>query len=119
DEDGLFDLTPPRLPGRHQYANAAAAIAAVKAAGFPVDLRTAERAMNRVEWTGRMQKLAEGLLVELAPKGAEIWIDGGHNPGAGAVVAEALADQEERRPLRLVMIAGMIDTKDQTGYFRN
>ena len=119
DEDGLFDLTPPRLPGRHQYANAAAAIAAVKAAGFPVDLRTAERAMNRVEWTGRMQKLAEGLLVELAPKGAEIWIDGGHNPGAGAVVAEALADQEERRPLPLVMIAGMIDTKDQTGYFRN
>ena len=119
DEDGLFDLPLPRLTGRHQYANAAASIAAVKAAGFAVSQRTAERAMVRVDWPGRMQKLDEGRLVELAPKGAEIWIDGGHNPGAGAVVAEALANEEDRRPLPLVMIAGMINTKDQTGYFRN
>jgi dihydrofolate synthase/folylpolyglutamate synthase len=119
DEDGLFDLTPPRLPGRHQYANAAAAIAAVKAAGFPVGQRIADAAMARVSWPGRLQKLTEGRLVDLAPAGADIWIDGGHNPGAGAAVAEALADQEERRPLPLVLIAGMINTKDQTGYFRN
>ena len=127
DEDGLFDLPLPRLPGRHQYANAAAAIAAVKAAGFPVGQRTAERAMARVDWPGRMQRLPEGgqaggqagALAGLAPKGAEIWIDGGHNPGAGAVVAEALANEEDRRPLPLIMIAGMINTKDQTGYFRN
>lgn len=119
DEDGLFDLPLPRLPGRHQYANAAAAIAAVKAAGFDVGQRTAERAMARVDWPGRMQKLSAGRLVELAPGGAEIWIDGGHNPGAGAVVAEALANEEDRRPLPLIMIAGMINTKDQTGYFRN
>src|SRR5690606_12219359 len=119
DDDGLFDLTPPRLPGRHQYANAAAAIAAVKAAGFPVSNRIADAAMARAEWPGRLQKLTEGRLVELAPQGAEIWIDGGHNPGAGAAVAEALADQEEKRPLPLVLIAGMINTKDQTGYFHN
>src|SRR5690606_40891278 len=109
----------PRLPGRHQYANAAAAIAAVKAAGFEVNQRIADRAMARVEWPGRMQMLSEGHLVDLAPGRAEIWLDGGHNPGAGAVVAEALADREERRPLPLVMIAGMINTKDQTGYFHN
>ena len=36
DEDGLMDLPPPRLPGRHQFANAAAAIRAVKAAGFEI-----------------------------------------------------------------------------------
>lgn len=119
DEDGLFDLTPPRLPGRHQYANAAAAIAAVKAAGFRIGHRVADAAMTRVDWPGRMQKLTEGRLVELAPRGAEIWLDGGHNPGAGAAVAEMLADQEERRSLPLVIIAGMINTKDQTGYFHN
>ena len=119
DEGGLFDLPLPRLPGRHQYANAAAAIAAVKAAGFDVGQRAAERAMARVDWPGRMQKLSAGRLVGLAPEGAEIWIDGGHNPGAGAVVAEALANEEDRRPLPLIMIAGMINTKDQTGYFRN
>ena len=119
DEYGLLDLDPPRLPGRHQYANAAAAIAAVKAAGFAVTDRIADRAMANVEWPGRMQKLTTGALVELAPAGAEIWIDGGHNPGAGQVVAEALAEQEERFPRPLFLISGMLNTKDQTGYFRN
>ena len=96
DEGGLMDLTPPRLPGRHQYANAAAAIAAVKAAGFELSHRAADRAMTSVDWPGRMQRLTQGALVELAPRGAELWLDGGHNPGAGMVVAEALAEQEER-----------------------
>lgn len=118
DQNGLMDLSPPRLPGRHQFANAAAAIAAVKAAGFPISERAADKAMNRVSWPGRMQRLPQGRLTELAPKGAEVWIDGGHNPGAGVVIAEALAEQEERLPRPLFLISGMINTKDQTGYFR-
>lgn len=118
DHDCLFDLPLPRLAGRHQIANAAAALAAVKAAGFPVSLRTAEAAMERVSWPGRMQRLAPGPLAELAPKGAEIWIDGGHNPGAGEAIAEALAAEEDRSPRPLFLIAGMINTKDQRGYFR-
>ncbi|WP_296745139.1 folylpolyglutamate synthase/dihydrofolate synthase family protein [Mesorhizobium sp.] len=117
DEDGLMDLPTPRLPGRHQFANAAAAIAAVKAAGFEISHRAAEKAMTHVAWPARMQKLTQGKLVDLAPKGAEIWLDGGHNPGAGIVVAEALAEQEEKHPRPLVLISGMINTKDQTGYF--
>jgi dihydrofolate synthase/folylpolyglutamate synthase len=118
DEEGLLDLSPPKLPGRHQYANAAAAIAAVKTAGFEIPYRAANRAMTTVDWPGRMQRLSQGALVELAPKGSEIWLDGGHNPGAGIVVAEALAEQEERFGRPLFLIAGMINTKDQTGYFR-
>lgn len=117
DEDGLMDLPLPRLPGRHQFANAAAAIAAVKAAGFEISHRAAEKAMTSTAWPARMQKLTQGRLVELAPKGAEIWLDGGHNPGAGVVITEALAEQEEKNPRPLILIAGMINTKDQTGYF--
>ncbi|QDC01801.1 folylpolyglutamate synthase/dihydrofolate synthase family protein [Mesorhizobium sp. 8] len=117
DEDALMDLSPPRLPGRHQFANAAAAIAAVKAAGFDIGQGTADRAMTTVAWPGRMQRLTQGRLVDLAPAGADIWLDGGHNPGAGMVVAEALAEQEEKNPRPLYMIAGMINTKDQAGYF--
>ncbi|RWQ64937.1 folylpolyglutamate synthase/dihydrofolate synthase family protein [Mesorhizobium sp.] len=117
DEDGLMDLSPPRLPGRHQFANAAAAIAAVKAAGFEISHRVADKAMANVAWPGRMQKLPQGRLTELAPKGADIWLDGGHNPGAGVVVAEALAEQEEKNPRPLFLISGMINTKDQSGYF--
>ena len=118
DEEGLMDLMPPRLAGRHQIANAAAAIAAVKAAGFEVGHAAANRAMGAVEWPGRMQKLPAGRLSKLAPTGSEIWIDGGHNPGAGVVIAEALAEQEEKLPRPLFLICGMINTKDQTGFFR-
>ena len=117
DEDGLMDLPPPRLPGRHQFANAAAAIAGVKAAGFHLSERAVEKAMADVVWPGRMQKLTQGRLVDLAPEGAEIWLDGGHNPGAGIVVAEAMAEQEEKNPRPLFLISGMINTKDQSGYF--
>jgi len=118
DSDGLMDLPPPRLPGRHQYANAASALAAARAAGFEVDHAAAERAMRSVYWPGRMQRLQQGKLAEIAPEGAEIWLDGGHNPGAGLVVAEALVEQEEKQPRPLFLISGMINTKDQTGYFR-
>jgi dihydrofolate synthase/folylpolyglutamate synthase len=118
DESGLMDLTPPRLPGRHQFANAAAAIATVKAAGFEIGHRAADRAMASVAWPGRMQRLPQGRLSDLAPEGAEVWIDGGHNPGAGTVIAEALVEQEEKISRPLFLICGMINTKDQIGYFR-
>ncbi len=117
DEEGLMDLTPPRLNGRHQFANAAAAIAAVKAAGFELSHAAVDRAMGTVEWPGRMQRLPQGRLSDLAPSGAEVWIDGGHNPGAGLVIAEALTEQEEKFPRPLFLISGMINTKDQAGYF--
>ncbi|MGO8087733.1 folylpolyglutamate synthase/dihydrofolate synthase family protein [Rhizobium leguminosarum] len=118
DEFGLADLPLPRLPGRHQYANAAAAIRAVKAAGFTVTETMMEKAMSSVEWPGRLQRLSEGRLLSLAPAGAEIWIDGGHNPGAGEVIAEAMANFEERQSRPLFLITGMINTKDPVGYFK-
>jgi dihydrofolate synthase/folylpolyglutamate synthase len=118
DRDGLMDLPPPRLPGRHQFSNAAAALAALKAAGFDIGHDDAEAAMTTVDWPGRMQKLPPGRLADLAPPGAEVWLDGGHNPGAGLVTAEALVEQEERFPRSLFLICGMLNTKDQAGYFR-
>lgn len=118
DQTGLMDLPLPRLAGRHQIANAAAAIAVVRAAGFDVGQAEAELAMTTVEWPGRMQRITEGALLAAAPENAELWIDGGHNPGAGLAIAEALATEEERQPRALFMIAGMINTKDQTEFFR-
>jgi dihydrofolate synthase / folylpolyglutamate synthase len=78
----------------------------------------AEKAMLSVEWPGRLQRLTEGRLVERAPKGAEIWLDGGHNPGAGEVIAEAMAAMEERQARPLHLVIGMINTKDPIGFFR-
>ncbi|MCA1493370.1 bifunctional folylpolyglutamate synthase/dihydrofolate synthase [Ensifer sp. NBAIM29] len=118
DEGGLADLPLPRLPGRHQYANAAAAIRAVRAAGFEVPEAAIEKGLASVEWPGRLQRLAGGKLSHHGPVGAEIWIDGGHNPGAGQVIAEAMAGFEEREPRPLFLIIGMINTKDPVGYFQ-
>ena len=117
DEDGLLDLPLPRLPGRHQYANAAAAIRAVKAAGFAVSDTALEKALAGVEWPGRLQRLTECALVAIAPEKSEIWVDGGHNPGAGQVIAETMAGYEERDPRPLFLVTGMINTKDPVGYF--
>jgi dihydrofolate synthase/folylpolyglutamate synthase len=117
DEGGLIDLPLPRLPGRHQYANAAAAIRTVRAAGFDPSDAAIEKGLTTVEWPGRLQRLTAGRLAALAPKGAEIWVDGGHNPGAGKVIAETMANLEERDPRPLFLIIGMINTKDPRGYF--
>ena len=117
DETGLADLPLPNLPGRHQLANAAAAIRALKAAGFDLANRDIETGLQRVEWPGRMQRLTAGRVFEAAPPGAEIWIDGGHNPGAGVVIGETLAEIEERVSRPLFLVCGMINTKDPEGFF--
>ncbi|MEX3010871.1 folylpolyglutamate synthase/dihydrofolate synthase family protein [Hoeflea sp. TYP-13] len=117
DETGLADLTLPPLPGRHQISNAAAAIRALKAAGFNVSDRAIEEGLQKAEWPGRMQRVTEGPLVEQAFEAAEIWIDGGHNPAAGHAIAEMIAELEEKRARPLFLISGMINTKDPVGYF--
>ena len=118
DESGLIDLPLPRLLGRHQIANAAAAIKAVREAGFALSDQAVEKAMTSVTWPARMQRLTQGDLMRFAPEKAEVWLDGGHNPGAGVVIAEALAELEERDPRPLYLITGMINTKDPVGYFK-
>lgn len=122
DGDGLLDLPLPRLTGRHQHINAGTAIAALRAAGYGgLPAQAFERGLVTAEWPARLQRLARGRLVELLPPGAELWLDGGHNPDGGRVLAQAMADLEERNPAPLVMIAGLLSTKDATatlGHFK-
>jgi dihydrofolate synthase / folylpolyglutamate synthase len=75
--------------------------------------------MMRVEWPARMQRLAHGKLPALAPPESELWLDGGHNADGGQAIAAALADLEERVPRPLVLIVGMLSTKDSAGFLKN
>jgi dihydrofolate synthase/folylpolyglutamate synthase len=119
DNDGLLDLPAPKLYGRHQFENAGAAIAALRAAGLKLPAPAFEAGMIRVDWPARMQRLSQGrLLTLLAPEG-ELWLDGGHNSDGGRAVAAALADLEERVSRPLVLIVGMLSTKDSEGFLRN
>ncbi|HEY2444646.1 MAG TPA: folylpolyglutamate synthase/dihydrofolate synthase family protein [Rhizomicrobium sp.] len=116
DEHGLLDLPLPRLVGRHQIDNAAVAIAMLRAGGWGKE-SAIEKGLRSVEWPARMQRLSRGPLVDLAPKEAEVWLDGGHNPQGAAAVARAVADFEERVEKPLYLICGMLKTKDAKGFF--
>jgi dihydrofolate synthase/folylpolyglutamate synthase len=119
DNMGLLDLPAPKLYGRHQYENAGAAIAALRVSGLKLPTAAFEAGMTRVEWPARMQRLAHGKLAALTPPESELWLDGGHNADGGQAIAAALADLEERVPRPLVLIVGMLSTKDSEGFLRN
>jgi dihydrofolate synthase/folylpolyglutamate synthase len=120
DEAGLLDLPAPKLYGRHQFENAGLAIAALRAIkSFKISPAAYEAGMTKAEWPGRLQRLAQGKLVDLAPTGSELWLDGGHNPDGGRAIAAALADLEERVSRPLVLIVGMLANKDCAGFLSN
>src|SRR5512139_1927801 len=113
DEAGLLDLPPPKLYGRHQFENAGLAIAALRAINqFGIPPAAFEAGMTKADWPARLQRLSQGRLVELAPPGSELWLDGGHNSDGGRAIAVALADLEERVSRPLVLIVGMLSSKD-------
>ena len=117
DGDGLLDLPLPKLIGRHQIDNAGVAIAALRHArrSWGTDAAV-ERGLSTVEWPARLQRLHHGKLIDAAPKGAEVWLDGGHNPHCAAAVSRAIADLEERGERPLYLICGMLRTKDALGF---
>ena len=120
DERGLMDLAAPKLFGRHQFDNAGLAIATLRALDtLKVDAAAYEAGIVGAEWPARMQRLASGALVDQAPPGCEIWLDGGHNAEGGRVVAAALGDLEERVSRPLVVIVGMMANKDAGGFLAN
>ncbi len=120
DERGLMDLAAPKLFGRHQFDNAGLAIATLRALdAFRIDAAAFEAGILGAEWPARMQRLASGKLLDLAPRGCELWLDGGHNADGGRVVAAALGDLEERVSRPLVVIAGMMGNKDAESFLAN
>ncbi|KNG95041.1 bifunctional folylpolyglutamate synthase/dihydrofolate synthase [Pseudaestuariivita atlantica] len=110
DDTGLLDLPRPALIGAHQVQNAGAAITALRLLGQGEE--ACAGAMRNVTWPARMQRLTRGPLIDAAP-GAEIWLDGGHNPACAATLDETLS----RLPARPTFaICGMMNTKDVAGY---
>jgi dihydrofolate synthase/folylpolyglutamate synthase len=120
DDRGLMDLAAPRLFGRHQFDNAGLAIATLRALNaFKIEPSAFEAGIVHAEWPARMQRLASGTLVDQAPPGCELWLDGGHNAEGGRVAAAALGDLEERVSRPLVVIVGMMANKDAGAFLAN
>ena len=118
DSRGTLQLPLPRLPGAHQAANAGLAIAMLR---HQDEIRIRDSAlraaMGWAEWPGRLQLLGDGPLAALLPVGAELWLDGGHNPAAARAVADHFrARVPAGRPFHLVF--GLLANKDAPGVLK-
>ena len=108
-----LELPLPSLLGAHQVLNAGTAIACLeKLSGFTLPPAALADGLRQIDWPARLQLLRRGPLVEMMP-GWELWLDGGHNPAAGEVLAPVLAGWRDQ-PLYLVV--GMLNTKDTVGF---
>jgi dihydrofolate synthase/folylpolyglutamate synthase len=117
--DRLYDLPAPALAGAWQTENAGLAIVAATALGDPrIDAEAVARGLKSATWPGRFQRLTEGPLGERAKAaGADLILDGGHNPHAAQALAGTLDALGRRDGRPLVLIAGMLANKDSLGFF--
>ena len=109
-----LDLPLPNLIGAHQAGNAAQAIATLDARSMDViapDI--VARGITSADWPARMQRLTKGPLPALLPSGWELWLDGGHNPGAGLIVAEQMRRWLDKP---IYMVFGILNSKDPDGF---
>lgn len=99
-ETGLVDVTIG-IPGPHQAANAALALAALAASGLEWNRAQAIESLRRVTWPGRFQILQNRFV-----------LDGAHNPHSARALVAAWRERfgNERVPI----IFGMLRDKDAT-----
>lgn len=103
----------PSLAGRYQYENAATAAACVdQLSGFTIGDEHITQGISGAVWPARLQHLT-GRLAQLLPPGMELWLDGGHNPQGGEVLAEWL---QGRSAQETYLVCGMMGGKDASGY---
>jgi dihydrofolate synthase/folylpolyglutamate synthase len=120
-EDRLLDLPLPGLIGRHQIVNAGTAVAAALTLQtaqpqLGIDESAIETGLRTVEWPARMQRLTGGPLPAILGPGCDLWLDGGHNPAAGDMLADTLAGLEEKAPRPAYLVVGMMGQKDALGF---
>lgn len=117
DEDGLLDLPPPALVGHHQFDNAALAVAAVRHFKLPISEAQIAEGLRTVVWPARIQSL-KGKLRDLLPASSELWLDGAHNAHGAAALARSLEEMNAVRPKPLVLILGMMNTREPRDFLQ-
>jgi len=118
DEAGLIDLPPPALIGHHQFDNAGIAIAAVRHFNLPVSEAEIAAGLRSVIWPARIQPL-KGKLRDLLPRSSELWLDGAHNAHGAAALAVSLEEMNAARPKPLILIVGMMNTREPADFLKS
>ncbi len=98
------------LLGRHQYQNAAVALATIELLqqqGLEISEADLRQGLEQVRWPGRLE------LVATEPR---VILDGAHNPAAAATLAQAL--RQVLTYHRLILVLGIMADKDIRGILR-
>ncbi len=120
--DRLLDLPLPALIGQasdrqRRNRRRRSAYAGRKNAGARASTNGPSKSgLRTVEWPARMQRLVSGPLPDILGDDAELWLDGGHNPAAGDMLADTLAALDEKSPKPVYLIVGMMGQKDALGF---
>lgn len=112
DSKGTLELPLPSLLGQHQFRNAGLAIAALRNSKLSIP-DNAYQGIAKAVWPARLQRLYGKLTDLISPK-SEIWLDGGHNPDAGKILAQMIQEKWQDKPLHLIV--GMKDNKNVHDY---
>jgi len=92
------------LKGRHQYGNAAVALAVVELLnrdGFSVSEAAIREGLKATRWAGRL---------EVVRQDPRVLLDGAHNPAAALILAQNL--KSARKNGRLILVMGVMADKD-------
>ena len=114
---GELRLPLPGLNGAHQLQNAGLALACLQQLqGFSFSEGSLAAGLTTAQWPGRLQRLRQGPLYDRLGPEAELWLDGGHNPGAGAALAQTMTSWQVRDERPLYLIVGMLNHKDVASF---
>lgn len=118
DVNGSVETPLPALAGPHQPGNLALAIAMLRQQTvLTIPPEAYAIAARDTRWPARMQRLHPGPLVAALPPGAQLWLDGGHNPAAAGAIAatlRAIANPGVGRS-EVHLVLGMLTNKDPAG----
>ena len=94
------------LRGRHQYRNAAVALAVLELLeqrGWAIGETAIREGLANTRWPGRLEQVAQD---------RRILLDGAHNPAAALSLAQALKPRPSRGNGRLFLVMGIMADKD-------
>jgi dihydrofolate synthase / folylpolyglutamate synthase len=116
DGGGKLELPPPGLTGDHQIVNAATAVAAARTVFPDLPVSAIQYGIRHAEWPGRLERVAAGQLIAIAPPCAELWLDGAHNEDGARALAAAIKafSASDNRPT--VLIYGSLWSKNTRAF---
>lgn len=101
---GEVDNLTLNLVGRHQYGNAALALAVVELLqrqGFEIGESAIREGLQQTRWPGRLERVTQD---------PRVLLDGAHNPDAARILAQTL--KQARGNGRLILVLGVMADKD-------